>query len=321
MGTTNLELVDRYIAAVKFWLPAHLREDVGAELAEDIRSEIEEAERAKGRPLTDDEVAAILKARGNPLLVAGRYMPQRHLIGPEIFPVYIFVLKIVAVICIVLPLVAWFAKAIFNPLPLSFNAPFDSLLMAFAVVTIVFALIEYKGIDIAKKTDWNPQALRPVVDRNRIARSDSIGEIIGSLIGIGFFAAGYLSITTYHFPTGGSITVAPEWIAFWQTIIAIALVEIALASVNLFKPYWSGLRVVAWLAISLAKTAAFCWLVQSHVVREIGGVPDHVARQFLLVSDKAAEFALPFFGFVAAITIATALWRLVRTFKPRAAIA
>ena len=324
MGCTNTELVERYVAAVKFWLPANLREDIGAELAEDIRSEIDEAEKAKGRPLSEDEVAAILKARGNPMAVAARYQPQRHLIGPELFPLYIFVLKIVAVICLIPPVLAWLSRLVIDhtaPVPNVIASPFNSLLVAFAVVTIVFAIIEHKGIDLSKKREWNPKTLRPVKDKNRIPRSESIGEIIGALIGIAIYAAGYLSQTTYHFAGGGVITVAPEWIVFWQIIIAIAVVEIALAAIHLFKPYWSGLRVLARLVIDLAKTAAFYWLIQAHIVRAMDGVPDQLAEQFQMISDKAAQYAPIFFVFVLIGIIAAAFARLIRTIVAHRAMA
>jgi hypothetical protein len=77
-----MELVDRYLQAVEFWLPKRQRQDIIAELSEDLRSQIEEQETALGRKLKDEEVEAILKRRGSPLAVASRYLPQRYLIGP-----------------------------------------------------------------------------------------------------------------------------------------------------------------------------------------------------------------------------------------------
>jgi hypothetical protein len=253
--------------------------------------------------------------------VASRYQPQRHLIGPELFPLYIFVLKIVAVICIIPAVLGWIFHPFDGAFPDTTFPPFNSLLIAFAIVTIAFAVIEHKGIDISKKAEWNPKTLRPVVDKNRIARGDSIGEIIGPMIGIGFYLAGYLSQTMYHFPDGGSITLAPEWIVFWQIIIGLAVFDIALGAINLFKPYWSGLRVVAHMILHLAKAAAACWLFQSHLVRSMEGVPADAATQFQMASDKLAEFALPFFGVIAAIIIVKALWRLVQTLRSRPAMA
>lgn len=337
-----MDLVERYIEAVKFWLPARLKEDIAAELTEDIRSQIEEAEHEKGRPLSEDEVAALLKERGSPLYVASRYMPQHTLIGPELYPLYIFVLKIVAAICFIPPFIG-LATYIFNPdvaLPGAFASPFNSLLVSFAIVTIIFAVIERQGLNPAKSHSWNPKSLRPVVDRNRIKRSTSVGDIIGNLIVIGFFLAGYLSITTYPLVPGlvfvdghvaaaglfrGHISVSPQWVSYWQFIAAIAVVEIGFAATNLFEPYWTLGRAFLRLMLDLAKAAAICWLFQSHLLREFvvqGVAPDGVAGLFK-VSDLVAQYALPFGGLLASIFIVKAVWRvaIARRLCPRLSVA
>ncbi len=91
-----MDLINRYLQAVKFWLPTKQKQDIIAELSEDIRSQIEDRETDLGRKLNESEIAAILKQRGRPVLVANRFLPQEHLIGPVLFPIYVFVLKIVA---------------------------------------------------------------------------------------------------------------------------------------------------------------------------------------------------------------------------------
>src|ERR1700691_1811340 len=90
-----MELLNRYLHAVRGWLPKPQQDDIIAELAEDLRSQIEDREAELGHPLDDDGVAAILKRRGNPMLVAAGYLPQRSLIGPVLFPVYQFILVLV----------------------------------------------------------------------------------------------------------------------------------------------------------------------------------------------------------------------------------
>jgi hypothetical protein len=329
-----MDLVERYIEAVKFWLPKKLKEDVAAELTEDIRSQIEEAEQEKGRKLSEDEVAAVLKARGNPLYVASRYLPQHTLIGPELYPLYIFVLKIVAAICFIPPLLGTFLFDSDARLPNAFASPTYSLLVSFAIVTIIFAVIERRGLNPAKSQNWNPKSLRPVADRNRIKRSTSVGDIIGCLIGIGFFLAGYLSITTYPLVPGlifadghisaiglsrGHVTVSPEWVPYWQFIMVIAIVEIAFAAANLFKPYWTLSRALLRMVLDLVKIAALCWLLQSHLLREFvvqGVSPDGAAGLFRL-SDLAAQYALPFAGVMGFTIVITAIWRMVRQGYPK----
>src|ERR1700687_2130369 len=85
-----MALLDRYLQAIEFWLPKRQRQDIIAELSEDLRSQIEEKETELGRKLEDAEVEAILKRCGAPLEVAARYRPQQYLIGPLLFPVYRF---------------------------------------------------------------------------------------------------------------------------------------------------------------------------------------------------------------------------------------
>src|ERR1700680_4145389 len=90
------DLVDRYLQAVRFWLPkSHRQEDLLVELGEDLRSQIEEKESELGHPLEEAEMSAMLKRCGSPMMVAGRLGPQQHLIGPALFPIYEFVLKMV----------------------------------------------------------------------------------------------------------------------------------------------------------------------------------------------------------------------------------
>jgi hypothetical protein len=91
-----MELVDRYLQAVRFWLPKNQKQDIRAELSEDIRSQVEDREAELGRKLNETEVAELLKQRGRPVLVANRFLPQESLIGPVLFPIYVFVLKVVA---------------------------------------------------------------------------------------------------------------------------------------------------------------------------------------------------------------------------------
>ena len=44
-----MELLDRYLQAVRFWLPRKQQDDIIAELGDDLRSQIEEREASLGR--------------------------------------------------------------------------------------------------------------------------------------------------------------------------------------------------------------------------------------------------------------------------------
>jgi hypothetical protein len=65
-----MDLIDRYLAAVRRHLPRKLQDDVIQELSANLRSEAEEREQEAGRPLNTDEQAALLKKQGHPWLMA-----------------------------------------------------------------------------------------------------------------------------------------------------------------------------------------------------------------------------------------------------------
>ena len=146
MPATKNDLLDRYLHAVKFWLPKPQQRDILAEIAEDLHSQVEEREAALGHELSADELVAILKKRGSPLGVASGYLPEQRLINPAMLPVYRLVLKI-ALLWVLAPL---FAIVFIGPLFTSAH-PERVMLLAWAqawqtgfmvvgMVTVVFQL-------------------------------------------------------------------------------------------------------------------------------------------------------------------------------------
>ncbi len=58
-----MDLVDRYLQAVRFLLPRRQRDDILRELSDGIRSEVEAEEAIRGRPLRETELAELLKKK------------------------------------------------------------------------------------------------------------------------------------------------------------------------------------------------------------------------------------------------------------------
>src|SRR4051812_26455396 len=109
-----MTLFNRYIESVKSYLPERQRDDIVRELAEELRSQVADKEAELGRTLNEIEVAVILKNFGHPMVVAGRYLPRQHLIGPAVFPFYWYTLRqalwitvlVYSVIAVAIPLIA-----------------------------------------------------------------------------------------------------------------------------------------------------------------------------------------------------------------------
>ena len=96
-----MELLDRYLQAVKKHLPWERQDDIIAELRANLEAQLEDKEAELGRPLTAGEAEDWLKQIGPPMQVAARYQPQQYLIGPAIFPTYWFVLRFASLLALI----------------------------------------------------------------------------------------------------------------------------------------------------------------------------------------------------------------------------
>jgi len=96
-----MEILDRYLQSVKKHLPWQRQEDIIAELRANLEAQLEDKEAELGRPLTAAEAEAWLKPMGPPAQMAARYQPQKYVIGPALYPTFIYVLRI-----------AWFWAAV-----------------------------------------------------------------------------------------------------------------------------------------------------------------------------------------------------------------
>ncbi|HZE18766.1 MAG TPA: hypothetical protein VE402_01480, partial [Candidatus Angelobacter sp.] len=182
-----MDLVERYLQAVKVWLPAKQRADIIAELAEDIRSEIEEKESGLGRKLDQAEVEALLQRRGRPIVAAGRFRPQRSLIGPALFPIYATVLRILAIPYLMM----WTVRSIYlfvtSPSvraesPVAWvthagSAFWSTALLLFGGVTLLFAVLDRVQERSHFLEKWNPRGLKPARDPGRTPRSSSVTDL------------------------------------------------------------------------------------------------------------------------------------------------
>jgi hypothetical protein len=163
---TNQELLDRYIHAVKWLLPADKMDDIAAEITSNLQSLVDDRESELGRELSRDELSAILKQHGHPMVVASRYRdtPGRGLIGPDLFPFYWFTLRaILAVWVMIRAIVAVFTlqgTATAASVLRLFGR--DVLLAAFFIpagVTLLFAVWEYLEFKFRYSETWKPESL------------------------------------------------------------------------------------------------------------------------------------------------------------------
>lgn len=317
-----MELINRYLQAVRFWLPKAHRDDIVAELSEDIRSQAQERERELGRKLDDAEVAVLLKRMGPPLKVASRYLPQRHLIGPVLFPIYVFVLKIVVVLCLAPQVLGWLAAAAVGSglgadtgtsLRHSLGAFCLSVFCSIGIVTFVFAVIERTKPGAMLGEEWSPLKLPAMRDPQRIPRSSSIFELVFWPVFLAWGSAN-LGLRTVFEVWGTRITVAPSWRYFFCGFMLLALAQVALSATNLFRPRWTRGRALVRLVLDCAGAVLLCALLKAGVVLDIfvATVPRAATLRVAGMLNHGALNAFVFSVVVSALIVAADLWRVFR---------
>ena len=245
-----MELLDRYLKAVKLWLPSEQKQDIIAELSEDLHSQIEDKESELGRPLNDAEVDAILKKLGPPMLVAQRYLPPRYLIGPALFPTYSMVLRLSwmfiytpwLLIVIGLKILAASGGAHTGAAASGMFEPFfRSLFIQFAVITGVFTAIERTHANAEFLKNWNPRKQLKVRDPNRIPRSSSISELSWYVMLL-LWWVNVLRLPRLPAISGISITMAPAVSHLYWPILVLIVCQGIIACVNAIRAQWNSKR-------------------------------------------------------------------------------
>jgi len=249
MPAAKTDLLDRYLHAVKFWLPKAQQKDILAELDEDLHSQIEDREAALGRPLAEDELAAVLQKRGSPMRVAGSFLPEQRLINPAMLPVYRLVLKI-TLLWVLLPLfVIVFIGPMFNsPHPVSVMLAFlveawRTLFTVIGIVTVVFAILDRYHVSAKALDQWDPRKLPrvPASTESATRWNHLAGFIFGTLAA--FLWAWFMwHRTTFSFPGDIQVILGPIWKYLYLPVLALTMTSASADLLAFLHPCWAPTR-------------------------------------------------------------------------------
>jgi len=204
------DMINRYIYAVTKHMNPMTKKDIENELHTLIYDMLEA--KAHGSTPSKEDVNAVLNELGNPSLLAEKYRDTSgYLISPELFPAYLFVLKIVIgatlfgmCIATVLELVTSYQHLWYSYIGTFISNMISSAGMAFAFVTILFALFERKGMNLKDLVpDWNAAELPPVpIKEANIPIGEPIAGIIFTILGIVLFTFSPQLLGAYYYNHG-----------------------------------------------------------------------------------------------------------------------
>jgi hypothetical protein len=277
-----MELLDRYLQAVRKHLPWQRQDDIIAELRANLEAQLEDKEAELGRPPTKEESEEWLKQIGSPIQVAARYQRQQYLIGPTLFPTFSYVLKLVLTWVTVIYAIANAVNIVASHqgggavLQAALRLPWMWLSNA-AITTLIFALVERSRARFPEKfrqlgplsvpmTDtWSPLDLPPVgVREGEWAKPKSFTRSLLEVFAGALFLGYILLVPHYPFLLFGPgawylhslpYQLALVWFTFYWWLVAMNAFELAWKLVDLARGAWqrpkNPLRHLAMRALSL----------------------------------------------------------------------
>jgi len=195
-----MNLIDRYVAEVGKNLPLLKgREDIEKELKSTLEDMLEDRAQSTGRTRDEALEIEVLKEYGSPQKVAQTYNPHPYLIGPKMFPFYLFVLKIVLAVVISVMLILAGVQAVTDTpfmgadfvkiIGQGLGSALSAAIAAFGNVTLVFVILERVLPDkeissFDDEKDWDPASLAKEPDPDSVSRFELIMEIVFTFVAL-----------------------------------------------------------------------------------------------------------------------------------------
>jgi hypothetical protein len=267
-----MDLIDNYLSAVRPLLPGDQRDDILEELDGVLRGRVDDKAAELGRRLTPKEIEAVLAAYGHPFMVAGRYGPQRTLIGPELYPLWWLGARAAVGLDVIVHLARAVAILMTAPEAGNTGARLMSLWGGFwsfgflliGALTVTLAVVEHfklqpfgawrssstNGIgSLGDLADPRAYGFTPRRSRQAPSRVESGGAVIGSLFGVIFWAAlpwirdwgpplfGKLALTPLDTFEVAGATLGPIWFpTLWVMILIGSVVQLAAHIAEFIRP-------------------------------------------------------------------------------------
>jgi hypothetical protein len=198
----NTNLIDRYIAEIGKHLPIQDRGDIQKEIRSTLEDMLED--RRAGREADEAMLVDLLREFGKPEDVAASYLPERRLIGPQMYPIFSLVawiaLPTLATVLLITLGIGLFSAEM-TPLETlkgigtlllqvgqTLVTAFGSIVLTFAILERIFGTKEVKvevltdipGIKVkgVEKEAWDPRNLPEVQDVEKFSIPGLAAEIV-----------------------------------------------------------------------------------------------------------------------------------------------
>ena len=340
-----MELIERYLQAVRKHLPWKRQDDILAELRANMESQLEDKEVELGRRLTEKELEEWLRTLGQPMFVASRYLPQQYLIGPTLYPMYLYVLRIAllwagaiytVVSVVVLPLTSPGQASVMDAL---LRAP-GILINVAAWITLIFAALEFATLRhpglcppiASASSTWSPNSLPPLEKGDSGSAFRSFARAVAEIV-FGFLALVWLLLIPKHpflllgpgvaYLYAGPFQLADIWWIFYWWIVALNVLQLVWRIADLMRGTWhhpAAIQQIVFKAFGLVPLVIL--LVESggrYVLLKQPDLDQARAGGTLETINKSIHLGLLVIGAIASLQLVWDIGQaLLRTYRQRA---
>jgi hypothetical protein len=265
-----MDLLDRYLAAIKPLLPRKTAADILSEISDEIASQYEEKSASLGRPLSEVEQAEVIRKLGHPVIAAARYGTRRYLIGPEVFPYYWLILKVSLISALLIRTIValgtlpWIGDPMHALVPALVSVP-AVLIPVFAWVTAAFAAFELAGslFGFRLRSAWDPGSLPVPSEAQTVRRTHAAAEVIFGIAGLAWWQLVPATPFLVLGPAATFLRLGPVWNALHWPVLLLIVVGIAKAGFDFVQPRRTMLRARLSLALRAGEIAALAFALMS----------------------------------------------------------
>lgn len=306
-----MELINRYIFAIKKRLPAKMSEDIANEIKSLLFDELEEKFGEK-ETYTKEEIETVLKEMGPPRKVAQRYRGgKQYLIGPEIFPIFKMVTSIVLGATTLGLVISYIVSAftmesanawqVVEPFFGFFFSLLSAWMSAFGGLVFTFAVIDHftnlEGKEIDLSEDWKPS------DLPELPEEKDIVPLYEPIIALFFIIVCIILLNSYVYTKGAfvetisSVTILPilnidalrNYLPIWNLSLGLSL---ALEIVHLVQRRRSLFTRIFEIALSLLSITVLVMLLHGPILVHFDQIAAFFSETNLTVASLTRNYRL-----------------------------
>jgi len=255
-----MKLINNYLNETGRHLADECREDIISELRVSLEEQVNDLADAENRQSSVEDEKVVLLQMGHPVKLAASYKPAQYLIGPALFPAYVYSMKIgiVASLSVQLAIGLLLSAGLNWDLSIGsvFGRLFDTAVMVVTLFTLIFAALEYSSEKLNWYDDWNPDLLP-----SESTHSADKGDMVTNMVVEGFMLLWLNDVVRFVSDNDGfPVALSNNWAEIFWPLNIILGISFLIHAYLLLREQWTRSLLRIELGLGVSSLAVCCYL-------------------------------------------------------------